>query len=116
MENLKTIDSKELKEWIDDGKDFVLIDVLSSLSFEGRHLPGAKNVNFQQPDFLKKVMDIVDDKDKPVVVYCSSFQCQLSPAAGSDLVEAGYKDVYHFAGGLADWQDVGYDFEDAGDK
>lgn len=111
MENFKTITSDELKKWVDEKKDFVLIDVLSEASYELRHLPGAKNADPTNPDFLKQVAKIAPDKNKPVVVYCASFTCQLSPFAAKKLADAGYKNVYDFKGGLADWQDAGYPFE-----
>ena len=111
MENYKEIIREELKKWIDDKKDFVLIDVLSQGSYEGRHLPNAKNASVSETDFFEKVEKLVSNKGTTVVVYCSSFTCQLSPRAASKLVEAGYTNVYDFKGGLADWQDAGYSFE-----
>ena len=111
MEKFKDITHEELKKWIDDKKDFVLIDVLSKDSYEGRHLPGAKNSAVGEIDFLEKVKNLVANKESIVVVYCASFTCQLSPLAASRLVESGYTNVYDFRGGLADWQDTGYSFE-----
>ena len=111
MENIKNVTREELKKWIDEKKDFVLIDVLSQGSYEGRHLPGAKHADVSQTDFLEKVESLAPDKEKIVVVYFTSFACQLSPRAASKLVEAGYTNVYHFKGGLADWQDAKYSFD-----
>lgn len=111
MENLKTITREELKKWIDEKKDFVLIDVMSQGSYEGRHLPNAKHAAVSETDFLEKVAKLTPTKETVVVVYCASFQCQLSPRAASKLSGEGYTNVYHFKGGLADWQDAGYSFE-----
>jgi len=111
MENYKEITREELKKWIDDKKDFILIDVLSQGSYEGRHLPGAKHASAGETDFMEKVKNLVSNKETIVVVYCASFTCQLSPLAASKLAEAGYTNVYDFKGGLADWQDAGYSFE-----
>jgi len=116
MENFKEITREELKRWIDEKKDFVLIDVLSQGSYEGRHLPGAKHVSVSETDFLEKVEKLAPNKEIPIVVYCASFTCQLSPSAAKKLVEAGYKKVYDFKGGLADWQDAGYPFEEGSIK
>jgi hypothetical protein len=38
MENVKELSTKELKQWIDDGKDFVLLDVLAAASYEARQI------------------------------------------------------------------------------
>ena len=111
MEKYKKITREELKKWIDEKKDFFLIDVLSQGSYEGRHLPNAKHASASETDFLESVEKLVSNKEMVVVVYCASFGCQLSPSAATNLVEAGYTNVYDFKGGLADWQDAKYPFE-----
>jgi len=111
MENLKDVTREELKTWIDEEKDFVLIDVLLQSSYDGRHILGAVHAGVHEDGFLEKVAKLVPDKNKQVVVYCSSFTCHASPIAAKRLTEAGYTDVRHYAGGLADWQDAGYPFE-----
>ncbi|MCH8889417.1 rhodanese-like domain-containing protein [Patescibacteria group bacterium] len=111
MENYKQLTREELKKWIDEKKDFVLVDVLAPASYEGRHLPNAKNAFVKENDFLEKVEKLVSNKEMDVAVYCASFTCQLSPLAANKLVEAGYTNVYDFKGGLADWLDAGYSLE-----
>lgn len=111
MENFKIIKKEELKKWLDEKKDFVLIDVLSRGSYEGRHLPNAKNAAANETDFLDQVEKLVPNKETIVVVYCASFTCQLSPRAASMLADTGYTNIYDFKGGIADWQDAGYLFE-----
>jgi len=110
MAKFKEISRDELKKWMNENKDLVLIDVLGEQSYEARHLPGTKNVP-RGDNFIERISEIVDDKNRTVVVYCSNFSCQASPAAAADLVGAGYKNVYDYTGGLADWQDGGYEFE-----
>lgn len=116
METSKTVTREELKKWIDAGKDFVLIDVLTQMSFEQQHLPGAKHADVRQPDFLSEAEKLAPEKNKIVVVYCSNFSCQLSTTAANKLASAEYTNVYHFKGGLADWQDAGYQFEGSASK
>ena len=87
MEEFKELTREELKKWMDEEKDFVLIDVLGTTSYEGRHLPGAKDIGSGDKDFTEVVEELAPDKDKPVVVYCSSFSCQASPAAAGKLVD-----------------------------
>ena len=114
MENYKTITREELKKWMDEKKDFVLIDVMSQGSYEGRHLPNAKHAAVSETDFMEKVEKLVSTKETVVVVYCASFSCQLSPHAASMLADAGHTNVYDFKGGLADWQDAKYPFSAQG--
>jgi len=111
MENLKEIIREELKKWIDKKKDFVLIDVLVQNSYDARHLPGAVHAGVHEDGFLEKASKLVPDKNTQAVVYCSSFTCQASPLAAKKLMEAGYANVSHFKGGLADWRDAGYPLE-----
>lgn len=111
MENYKKITREELKKWIDEKKEFVLIDVLAQGSYEGRHLPTANHASVSETGFLEKVGKLVSSKETTVVVYCASFTCQLSPRAASMLANDGYTNVYDFKGGLADWQDAKYPFE-----
>jgi len=116
MKNLKDVTREELKKWIDEEKDFVLIDVLLQSSYDGRHILGAVHAGVHEDGFLEKVAKLVPDKANLTVVYCSSFHCQASPLAAKKLTEAGYTDVYHYAGGLADWQNAGYPFEEGETK
>lgn len=103
--------TEEVKEALDNNKDFLLVDALSAMSFEGRHIPGAKNVPYS-PNYLEdfeKASDV--PKDTMISVYCASSGCQLSSMAADVLVEAGYTNVSHFVDGLAGWMKAGYEFE-----
>lgn len=111
MADVKTLSTEELKQWIDEGKDFILLDVLAPASYEARHIPTAKSVPVGDPDFMEKAKELAPDKDTIVVAYCSSSQCGASPRAAAQLAEAGYTNVYHYKDGLAGWQDAGYSFE-----
>lgn len=111
MKKYFTITRDALKKKIDQESDFVLIDVLGKTSYAKRHLPGAISIDAHEEDFIRQVERRVPDKDKEIIVYCSSFSCQLSPRASSKLIDEGYKNVVDFEGGLQDWEDAGYAFE-----
>jgi rhodanese-related sulfurtransferase len=65
---VKTISREDLKEKIDRGDDFVLLEALSEASYGRAHLPGA--IRFQDMDLIP---DLLPDKSTEVVAYCSSF-------------------------------------------
>ena len=65
---MKTISREELKEKIERGDDFVLLEVLSEASYSRAHLPGA--IRFQDMDLIP---DLLPDKTTEVVAYCSNF-------------------------------------------
>ncbi|MEX1997813.1 MAG: rhodanese-like domain-containing protein [Candidatus Andersenbacteria bacterium] len=110
MPDVKGLTTEELKQWIDEGKDFVLLDVLAPASYEARHIPTAKSAPVGDSDFMEKAAALIPDKATPVVAYCSSAQCGASPRAAGVLVDAGYTNVYHYKDGLAGWQNAGYAF------
>ena len=65
---VKTISREDLKEKIDRGDDFVLLEVLSEASYNRAHLPGA--IRFQN---MGMIPDLLTDKSTEVVAYCSNF-------------------------------------------
>ena len=65
---MKTIDREQLKEKIERGDDFVLLEVLSEASYNQAHLPGA--IRFQGRVMIP---DLLPDKTTEVVAYCSNF-------------------------------------------
>lgn len=111
MSTDKAISTKELKNWIDERKDFVLIDTLPANSYEAHHIPTAQHADVKGRDFMHRIEQAAPDKAKPVVLYCLSAACTLTPSAQQKLAKTGYTNVYSYDGGLADWQDAGFSFE-----
>jgi rhodanese-related sulfurtransferase len=64
---VKTISREDLKEKIDRGDEFVLLEALSEASFGRAHLPGA--IRFQD---VGMIPDLLPDKTTEVVAYCSN--------------------------------------------
>lgn len=63
-----TISRDELKERIDRGDAFQLVETLPRTAYEHAHLPGALNI---PPDKLKELAPrILPDKKADIVVYC----------------------------------------------
>lgn len=107
---MKTLKKEELKKMIDNKEDFELVNVLSESSFEQKHIPGSINISVDE-DFEKRALVFLSDKEKKVVVYCASFECQASPQAARRLEAAGYKNVYDYEGGIKDWEEANYPLE-----
>jgi rhodanese-related sulfurtransferase len=68
MEGLKTIAREELKEKMDRGDDFVLLEALSEDSYRRAHLPGA--IRFKD---TSRAPELLPDKSAEIVAYCSNF-------------------------------------------
>lgn len=106
-----TITADALKAKIDSEDDFLLVDTLGDQSYNRAHLPEAVSISAKEDGFADRVEQAVADKNQEVIVYCASFECQLSPQAAQELVDAGFENVVDFEGGLKDWVQSGYSLE-----
>lgn len=80
-----------------------IVEVLPEKSFREAHLPGAINVPFDTA-FDDRIQKALPDKEAPIVVYCASNECQLSPQAAEHLDRLGYAHVFDYKEGKADWR------------
>ncbi|PAW95600.1 NADH oxidase [Mucilaginibacter sp. MD40] len=94
---MKEISVQELKEKLDKGEDFQLIDVREDFEYETSNLGG-------QLIPLGGIL-IETDKishDKPVVVMCRSGK--RSAMAIMQLEQHGYTNLYNLQGGILGWK------------
>ena len=94
-----TISVKQLKEMIDDGKSFYLVDVREPSEWDISRIPGAELVpkgEFINGEALGKL-----PQDKQTVIYCKS---GVRSAEVLALVKAaGFSDAVHVGGGVSAW-------------
>lgn len=105
------ISAVELKRLIASSEKVVVIDVLPEEYFATEHLPEAKNACVYLVNFLNLVEAITPDRQQRLVVYGSSAKNLASTVAHSKLLEAGWKNVVNFKGGLTEWRDAGYEVQ-----
>ena len=94
-----TISVKDLKEWMDAGKDFALIDVREPNEFEIVSIPGATLIpkgEFLNGNALEKL-----PRDKQIVLHCKSGG--RSAEALAAVKRAGFNDAVHVGGGVVAW-------------
>ena len=94
-----TITAPELKEMIDAGKDFALIDVREPNEYEIVSIPGATLIPKGRILSGEALAEI--PQDKPVVLHCKSGARSAEALAG--LQEAGFSDAVHVGGGVLAW-------------
>jgi len=94
-----TITATELKEMIDSGKDFALIDVREPNEYEIVSIPGATLV--PKDRILSGAALAELPQDKPLVLHCKSGQ--RSAEALAVLHKAGFRDAVHVGGGVLAW-------------
>jgi adenylyltransferase/sulfurtransferase len=94
-----TISVKDLKEWMDAGKEFELIDVREPNEFEIVSIPGAKLIpkgEFLNGNALERL-----PRDKQIVLHCKSGA--RSAEALAAVKRAGFNDAVHVGGGVVAW-------------
>jgi rhodanese-related sulfurtransferase len=106
---MKEMTREELWQRIESGDEFVLVDALAPMSFAHSHLPGAINLPPEWVD--ERGSRRIPDLDTEVVVYCATSTCDSSVLVGNRLVELGYRNVSHYAGGKRDWIEAGLPVE-----
>jgi PQQ-dependent catabolism-associated CXXCW motif protein len=105
----------ELKAMLESEPRPFLVDVLSGPAH--RTLPGALWLhNGGLGDFNaaeeKRYLDMLallsgNDKDRHLVFFCSGVRCWLSYNAAWRAVQAGYRNVYWYRGGIDAWLAAG---------
>lgn len=101
---MQSITREELKSMNQQhDRDFVLINVLPRESFLEKHIRTSVNVPAGEEGFADKVEAIAGSKDRDVVVYCASFDCDASPRAARKLEQSGFRNVFDYEGGTKDW-------------
>ncbi len=117
------VTTEELKKWIDDGKDMLIVDTMPyEASYKKAHVPGAQQFLFPIPDMKEwdeketagqSQQDFEQllgaDKDKLIVVYCGFVKCTRSHNGAVWAKKLGYNNVYRYPGGIFAWK--GADFE-----
>jgi len=105
------ISRESLRQKIESGDDFALVDALSPMSFAAAHLPGAINLT---PGWVDdRARRRIPDVDTEIVVYCQSSDCDSSAMVARRLIELGYRNILRYAGGIDDWRDAGLPLEGA---
>jgi len=103
---MRTIERTDLERMNETRKeDFILVNVLPREMFNKEHIRTSVNVPLASGDFLKTIETVAGGKDREVVVYCASFDCDASEKAAKKLDAAGFKHVYDYEGGTRDWLD-----------
>jgi rhodanese-related sulfurtransferase len=109
---LPEISRDQLRQKIERGDEFVLVDALAPMSFAHSHLPGAINLPPEWVD--ERGPRRIPDPNAEIVVYCASSTCDSSVEVGQRLVELGYRKVRHYVGGKRDWVKAGLPLEGGG--
>ncbi|MBE6024324.1 MAG: rhodanese-like domain-containing protein [Cellulosilyticum sp.] len=98
MEELKPISVEQVKQDLEEGKEFILLDVRTPEEFEEGHIEGAINIPLK--DLVYDVENEIPEKEETIYLYCRSGVRVLT--AGHILYDLGYENVYNM-GGILSW-------------
>jgi rhodanese-related sulfurtransferase len=102
---MNTITKEKLKAKLEQSNDFILLMCMSEEQFRQKHIPNSRCFNINgsfKADF---------SKEHEIIVYCSGNDCRFSVNAYNFLTSNGYSKVFHYPGGLAEWEQAGYPVE-----
>jgi rhodanese-related sulfurtransferase len=108
---LAPIDRESLRQRIERGDRFVLVDALPPMSYATSHLPGAISIPPEWVD--ERAPRRIPDLDTEIVVYCADVTCDSSVLVANRLQELGYRNVLHYAEGKRDWVAAGLSLDTA---
>jgi rhodanese-related sulfurtransferase len=84
-------------------KNFLIINVLDTQSYDDCHIKGSINVPLSRlDDFAKKL-----DRTTEIVVYCANYMCPISKKAWYILNALGFTNVKAYEGGIREWFQLG---------
>jgi rhodanese-related sulfurtransferase len=94
----------QVKEMMDKGQRFHLVDVREESEWAKDHLPGA--VHLGKGILERDAEDRLPDTAAPIVLYCGGgFRSAL---AADNLQKMGYTNVFSMDGGIRGWRDKGF--------
>jgi rhodanese-related sulfurtransferase len=97
--NYINIDNDKLKEMIKDEKS-LLIDIRTEEEFEEGSIDGAINIPLQH--LMYDIDDIIDYKDKNIIIYCRSGHRSITAC---NLLELeGFKNIYNLEKGIIEYK------------
>lgn len=94
---MKTITVELLKSWLEEGKNFSLIDVREDWEHAAYNIGG---VNIPLGDVMTNIKEL--ETDVPVVIYCE--KGIRSAIAIQRLQARGLEDLYNLEGGMSAWR------------
>jgi rhodanese-related sulfurtransferase len=101
---IKETNVDEVKQKLDNGEKFVLVDVREESEFAKDHLPGA--IHLGKGVIERDIEARVPDLNTPLVLYCGGgFRSAL---AADNLQKMGYTNVISMDGGVRGWREKKY--------
>ncbi|HLA41654.1 MAG TPA: rhodanese-like domain-containing protein, partial [Candidatus Glassbacteria bacterium] len=113
QDGIYLVDLAAARKFIDEARSGV-VDARSPSEYAAGHLPGALNCHVYElevylPELLNRTSLV-----KPLLLYCGAADCEDSRFLAETLLELGYKRLYVYEGGFAQWSALGLPVERGG--
>ncbi len=108
--SVKDVSPAEAEKLMKENPKLVVLDVRTPDEFTKGHIPGAKNIDFFEDDFAKKVGAL--DPATPLLVHCGSGKRSTQALAAFN----DKKTVYHLNEGFGAWVKAGKPVEEGTKK
>ena len=110
-EGFKRISVQELRTWMIEAKNFILVHTLPRDHFDKIHLPNAKHACVYEVTFPDRIKALAENVNQRIVLYGSSSESLDAVTAAKKLVRLGYKEIFTLEGGLSEWRRNGFPLE-----
>jgi len=107
---IRETDVRTVKERLDRGERFHLIDVREESEWARGRLPGA--VHLGKGVIERDIEELIPDTEAEIVLYCGGYRSLL---AADNLRAMGYRNVLSMDGGFRGWTAAGYPVEGGGE-
>ena len=105
--NIRETDIHQVKQKLDAGHKFILVDTREQSEFAAGRLPGA--VHLSKGVIERDIESRIPDKAAHLILYCGGgFR---SAMAATDRQKMGYSNVESMDGGWREWTAAGYPTE-----
>lgn len=97
------ITSEELKQWLDNEKDFTLLDLRNAFEYKVGSFNHAKHLELEHFRELVNTNNKLNNipKDKPIVTFCTGgIRCEKGAPY---IAQQGFEHVYQLKGGILDY-------------
>lgn len=108
---IRETDVRTVKERLDRGERFHLIDVREESEWARGRLPGA--VHLGKGVIERDIEELIPDTEAEIVLYCGGGY--RSALAADNLRAMGYRNVLSMDGGFRGWTAAGYPVEGGGE-
>lgn len=95
-----------------------VVNVLDKSLYDDCHIKGSINVPFEEFNdwATKSLKDNKIDINDHIIVYCSNYMCTASGYGAKYLTKLGFKNVWAYEAGTAEWFQKGLSVEGACQK